>query len=126
MKTVLKTLCDDAFFSEDKRLNIIKIIDTISAPTFPATHLHLSFAFILEECEPNSSVKYTFKIADEDNNVIFDSSAMPAEVKTGTGTVTKLIANLQLLPFPKEGKYTATFDFGGLIETVPIMVVKTS
>jgi len=124
MKVVLKAICDDAFVSENGKLNIIGIFDHIRAERFPTIHPKMAFVFVLEgeEGEEGKRFSYYIDVAGSSGAKVFEGSNQKREVALGLNGRINLVMGFQLLNFPGEGIYTATAHFGDLTETLVFSV----
>lgn len=96
-------ICDKAFFSEDKKLNIIGIFDQIFADTYPVTHPFMSLATMFEG-SANQSLAIEFGILGPDKKAIVPPKKVNVVLST-TGK-SNFVLNIPMLSFKEGGIYT--------------------
>ena len=94
-------ICENAFFAEDKKLNIIGIFDSIYAKGFPAIHSRFSIA--LNVTGKIYDKKIIIEIMSPEGILI--TSWPLKNVKLGNEPKTNLVLNFIGVRFPKPGNY---------------------
>lgn len=97
--------CDNAFFSDDKKLSIIGIFDLIHADRFPA--LNPKFSIAISVTGQIYDKKRNIEIISPNGNIIV-SSEMPTYGLEGKPK-TNLVVNLIGVVFPEAGAYRIIF-----------------
>jgi hypothetical protein len=87
MKLLYAMLCDNAFLSIDRKVNIIGVFETINAPSFPVQHPKFVLVGAIEPSKDN------FKMAI---NIV--------EKKTGTSVINQNQERQMSLPKERQGK----------------------
>ena len=125
MRTTLKAVCDKAFYSENKKLNLIGIFHKLSAKNFPAIHPTMSLVFSLDkEEEKKGEYNYYIDIESPSGNKIFDTSNTNQKLQINSNGKGSIIANIIAMKLTEEGKYTATLHIGEFSDSVEFEVAK--
>ncbi|MEK7082539.1 MAG: hypothetical protein AAB972_00065 [Patescibacteria group bacterium] len=98
-------ICENAFFAEDKKLNIIGIFDHINAKGFPAMHSRFSIALSVTGIIHDK--KIIIEIMSPDGIPII--SLTLKNVKLGNEPKTNLVLNFIGVKFPQSGNYKIIF-----------------
>lgn len=126
MKTILKAVCDKAFYSDNRQLNLIGIFDRITAGKFPAVHPFMSAAFTLvrEEGKSGDKMEYNYyvDVTDSSGNRIFDNSREQNKLAIGENGKGNLIVNIIGLNFPKDDTYSVNLHIGEFVDSVTFQV----
>lgn len=98
-------ICDTAFFSDDKKLNIIGIFEKVKTPGFPAFNPRFSVA--LNVGGKIYSKKKVIEIVNPNGEGLLFSSELPevAEDKSHSNFAINLVG----VQFPGEGSYKIRF-----------------
>lgn len=111
IKSKLFVLCEQYTVDERQRPSIINMYDSISAEDFPAMHELLKYVSNIEitNNEQTSSVGIQLKLTGPDDEVIFESPVQDAAIVPNmTVQIIGSVFDVQMVPFPQRGKYTAT------------------
>lgn len=96
-------ICDKAFFSEDKKLNVIGVFDQIFADTFPITHPFMSLATLFEG-PSDQSFEIEYSILGPDKKVILPEKKVNVELSHSGKS--NFVLNIPMLTFQKAGNYS--------------------
>jgi hypothetical protein len=126
MKLIYALLCDQAFLSIDRKVNIIGVFETINAPSFPVTHQKFTLVGSIEPSKPK------FKMAVD---IVSATSASvlkePQEREVSLPETTKtrnfnFIIDVLNTTFPEMGNYQVKILIDGkIIAQLPLVVAKT-
>lgn len=94
-------VCENAFFSDDKKLNIINIFDTITVPNLPA--IYQRFFIVLGINGDITKHRLFLEIKSKSNKKIVESE-FKGRVDEGKDKV-NLIVNLRGVKFEEDGVY---------------------
>jgi len=125
MKTLLKTICEDAFHTrENGNFNIIGIFENINTPGFPARHPKMAFALVLEG-DPMNEFEYSMEVLNPKGEKIFES---PKNNKGNFGPNGRhhLVVRILGIEFKEEGVHTAKIYIGDLEEIIGFNVAKAA
>lgn len=98
-------ICENAFFAEDKKLNIIGIFDRIYAKGFPAMHSRFSIA--LSVTGRIYDKKIIIEMMSPDGVPLFSSTLKNIELRNERKT--NLVLNFFAVTFLKSGNYKIIF-----------------
>ncbi|MDP4001576.1 MAG: hypothetical protein Q8P69_00810 [bacterium] len=122
MKTLLKTISENAFFTADsKTLNIIGIFETINTQNFPAIHPKISCVLSVAG-EPNKIIEYYPILKGPTGKMIIDGSSKPLSVTIGGNGKFNLIFNLANIKLENSGIYSIELHAGDLKEELNFIV----
>jgi hypothetical protein len=96
-------LCENAFFSDDKKLNIIGVFDTAFSDNFPATYPLMTLAGTVIGGNPGKEVTLTVKIETPEDNPKTNEKKIPL-TPSETGKY-NFIVKIQSLIISKPGIY---------------------
>lgn len=114
MELKLSALAEHANVTQDNKLNIIGILDSIQALAFPVVLPVLMVVLVMEmkKTQLGDQQNITVKMADEDGNVMFSlSGGLQAQSRTpvippnAPPPKVNQIIRLQNIQFPKPGTY---------------------
>jgi hypothetical protein len=101
MKLNFLHICENAFFSEDKKLNIIGIFNTINTSAFPATHPKFSIAINISDYKNESGVL----LVQSPNKETFIEIPIEKDKLSENKNNANIVLNFIGATFPVEGKY---------------------
>ncbi len=104
-------ICENAFYSDDKKLNIIGIFDRITTSGFPATHPRFSIALGISNLGPHIG---EIKIKNPDSSDLFKAPLSRETIKN-VAEHTNLVINIIAPVFRVPGKYKVLVEFDGAI-----------
>jgi len=130
MQITLAVLAEYCNSSQEGKLNIMGIFDTIFARKFPCVHPQMVLITKIDAEIPDSTVKereLTIQLVDEHANEIFSINGqfnfrnhIPGELATASSNI-----RLQNLPFKNPGNYTFKIFIDGQEEReIPLKVRK--
>ena len=105
MKLIYALLCDSAFLSIDRKVNIIGVFETINASSFPVNHP--KFVLVGSMVPSKKEFKMAVEIVKEDGKSILNQS-QERDVKLPGSTDTKnfnFIVEIVNTVFPEMGIY---------------------
>ncbi len=113
----LALLADGANASQDGKLNILGIFNSLAAPLFPAVHpqLHLVLQFEATRAEEGKDKQIEIQLADGDGAKLFDIAAHLVVPRGAPGQRIRMnhILALNGVRFPKPGDYVFNVLIGG-------------
>lgn len=121
MKLIYALLCDQAFLSLDRKVNIIGVFETINAPSFPVVHPKFT---LVGSVEPSKDkFKMLVDIVDESNKSILNE-AQEREValpKDRGNTNFNFIIEIVNTSFPTSGKFQVRVLIDGeVVASLPL------
>ena len=111
IKSKLFVLCEKYTVDEMQRPSIINIYDSISAEDFPAMHQLLKYVSNIEikDNKQTNSVGIQLKLTGPDDELIFESPIQEAAIVPNMKVqIIGSVFDIQMVPFPQRGQYTAT------------------
>lgn len=127
MKVLLSALADAANTTDNGKLNVLGVFQTIQASSVPAMHpqMALVLRFKASPGEKNSEHKIKFVLADPDGTIISTTSDLPLTIPDvpAVSPEFNIIINIPTMVFPKFGEYM--FDVllnGNIIVELPFSV----
>lgn len=117
MKTILKAICDYAFYAQGNKLSIIGIFENVNVLDFPSKHPSMSFVLALEG-EPNKRIDYYFSIENPSGKIVIDKSNQKAQAEIGANGKLNLIYNVVGVPIEEEGIYKINLFAGDLRDSL--------
>ena len=122
MEVDLTALADSANVSQEGKLNLLGIFDTIPARGFPALHPTMSFAFRLlaESEDQGKKLKLEVSLIDQDSQPLWSGSAeiSVGSIPAGQFLHVNQIVALQAVRFVKPGRYRFRIRIEGRDEPV--------
>jgi len=115
VKLIYALLCDNAFLSIDRKVNIIGVFETINATNFPVNHP--KFVLVGSIVPSKSEFKMAVEICQEDGKSILNQ-AQERRVKLPTDTEGKnfnFIIEIVNTVFPEMGNYNVNLLIDGKI-----------
>lgn len=117
MKIILCTVADFASSTQDGKLNVMGVFDTINAAQFPAKHASMALVIRTLQDYRDSETEHEMKVElrGPDGEKILEMGAkirVPT-MEPGQFATTNQILNLQGVPFPKSGDYTFRISMDG-------------
>ncbi|HEY4695150.1 MAG TPA: hypothetical protein VIH52_04295 [Candidatus Nanoarchaeia archaeon] len=126
MKLIYALLCDQAFLSIERKVNIIGVFETINAPSFPVSHPKFTLVGSI------SPSKAKFRLAVDivsENSVSILKEPQEREVSLPQNSQAKnfnFIIDVLNTVFPQMGNYLVKiFIDGKTIAELPLVVAKT-
>ncbi len=126
MKLNYALLCDQAFLSIDRKVNIIGVFETINAPTFPVVHPKFT---LVGSMEPS---KDKFKLAvdivgDSGKSILSEKQEREVSIPSGNQTRSfNFIIDILNTNFSQMGSYKVQIIVDGdVVSDLPISVAKT-
>ena len=107
MKLLYVLLCDNAFLSIDRKVNIIGVFETINAVKFPITHP--KFVIVGSIAPSKKNFKMSINVADQESGQPVLGDIQEREVnlpKEGGGQNFNFIVEVVNANFAKPGNYT--------------------
>jgi hypothetical protein len=129
MEVRLAVLADYAAVTDQGKLVIAGIFDTITAPGLPSAHSRVSLALRVhllpeEGTEHNLSVRYV----DPDGNTLLDFGGpipAPPQVDAEHGSNAQLVINFEPLPLEAYGRHAfEVFVDDEYVDAVPLEIVQ--
>jgi len=111
IKSKLFVLCEEYSVDDRQRPSIINIYDSIFAEDYPAMHQLLKYVSNLEikDNKRVNSVGIQLKLTGPDDEVIFESPVQEAAIVPNMKEqIIGSVFDIQMVPFPLRGRYTAT------------------
>jgi len=127
MKLVYALLCDQAFLSIDRKVNIIGVFETINAQTLPVTHYKFTLVGSVEPSSPK--FKMAVDIVSEKSKTSILREPQEREVSLPAGQATQhfnFIIDILNTSFNEVGKYEVRLLIDGkVISELPLTVART-
>ncbi|OGY22787.1 MAG: hypothetical protein A2126_01330 [Candidatus Woykebacteria bacterium GWB1_45_5] len=127
MKLLYALLCDSAFLSIDRKVNIIGVFETINAAKFPVTHP--KFVIVGSVAPSKKNFKMSINIVDEENKVPVLGDIQEREVslpKEGGGQNFNFIVEVVNANFAKPGSYSVKISIDSeVIGEIPLKVAES-
>lgn len=104
-------ICEHAFFSEDKKLSVLEIFDTINASSFPANHSKLSLAINVSG-RMTSPVKVIIKSPSHQEvlNIPFPVDTFPVDKENNN-----ILIHALGIQFTEQGPYKIVLKEGDAV-----------
>ena len=126
MKLLYALLCDQAFLSIDRKVNIIGVFETINAANFPVTHPKFTLVGSIEPSK--TKFKLSIDMEDEGGNSILQQ-VQEREVslpEQNTPRNFNFIIDILNTSFPKMGNYKVKIIVDGdVLALLPLGIAKT-
>src|SRR3990167_891819 len=125
MKLLYVLLCDHAFLSIDKKVNIIGVFETINAAKFPV--IHPKFVIVGSIAPNKKDFKMSINIVDQEGSqVLGDIEEREVNLpKSGEGQNFNFIVEVVNSNFAKPGVYSVKITIDGeIIGEMPLKVVE--
>jgi hypothetical protein len=126
MKLLYVLLCDYAFLSIDKKVNIIGVFETINAAKFPVTHP--KFVIVGSISPDKRSFKMSLNIVDKESGTLVLGDVherevnLPVEKEQNFNFIVEVINT----NFPKPGDYSVEIKIDGdVIGGIPLKVAES-
>lgn len=120
MKVALAALADSANTTENGKLNLLGLFDSIQARDFPVTHPQVAFAFRLraEHGDQQQAHHVRVSLIDMDGNELFstDGEVQIGRIEPGGFQTTNMIFNVQSARFARPGRYRFRLELEGQSE----------
>ena len=116
IKSKFFVLCEDYRVDDKQRPSIINMYDSIFAPEYPATHPLLKYASNIEikNAKDAKHVEIQLKLIGPDDETIFESPLQEAAIVPNMeDQIIGSVFDVQMVPFAKAGRYTATLTVNG-------------
>ncbi len=116
IKSKLFVLCEKYTVDERQRPSIINIYDSISAEDFHAMHDLLKYVSNIEikNNKKIASIGIQLKLTGPDDELVFESPIQEAEIVPNMSVqIIGSVFDIQMVPFPQRGQYTATLYVNG-------------
>lgn len=117
MQVAFAAIGDAANISQEGKLNITGIFDTIKAANFPCTHLSLVFAFrmLFEYPDRQKTHHFDVSLVDQDGVIVWGAGAdvQVGSVEAGRFVHSNQIITLRRLTFPAPGRYRFRIQIRG-------------
>jgi len=113
IKSKFFVLCENYQVDPQQRPSIIKMYDSIFAPDFPATHALLKYAANIEikNAKTTKTVNIQLVLTGPDDDVVFESPVQEAAIVPHMkDQIIGSVFDIQMVPFAKAGRYTATLS----------------
>ncbi len=114
MKLLYSLLCDSAFLSIDRKVNIIGVFETINAPSFPVTHQR--FTFVGSMLASKEKFKLAVDIVSEKTgkSVLQESQEREVNLPNTEGKKNfNFIIEIINTVFPEAGNYLVSVNIDG-------------
>ncbi len=130
MECTLFLVADYALVSQDGKLSIMGIFDSIQSSGFPAAHprMHLVAQFRAPEREYGAEFKLNFQLLDENGDAIVNMNGQGEVPYSDTGRPVQMnqVVTLNNVTFQKHGTYTFACRVNDeTLATMPFHVIKT-
>lgn len=127
MKLVYALLCDHAFLSIDKKVNIIGIFETINSAVFPVTHSKFTLVGSIEPSKDRFKIAVDIVSKSGKSSILRDPQerevVLPAERKGNFNFIIEIINTV----FPESGEYLVEVKIDGkVISSLPLLLAKIS
>lgn len=127
MKLIYALLCDNAFLSIDRKVNIIGVFETINAPSFPVTHQKFTLVGSM------SASKNKFKLAIDiiaktsNNSILKETQERDVSLPVSEGNKNfNFIIELVNTVFPQSGSYSVNINIDGkTVESLNLTLAQT-
>jgi len=126
MKLLYALLCDYAFLSIDKKVNIIGVFETINAAKFPVTHP--KFVIVGSVAPDKKNFKMSLNIADKETGslVLGDVHEREVNLPAEKGQNFNFIVEVINTNFPKPADYVVEIKIdGNVIGEIPLKVAES-
>ena len=127
MKLLYALLCDNAFLSIDKKVNIIGVFENINAPKFPVSHP--KFVIVGSVAPSKKDFKMSISIIEKETNSAVLGDIQEREVnlpKIGEGHNFNFIVEVINANFAKPGEYLVKITIDGeVIGEIPLKVAES-
>jgi len=127
MKLLYALLCDNAFLSIDKKVNIIGVFENINAPKFPVSHP--KFVIVGSVAPSKKDFKMSISIIEKETNSAVLGDIQEREVnlpKIGEGHNFNFIVEVINANFSKPGEYLVKITIDGeVIGEIPLKVAES-
>src|SRR4030066_1565425 len=114
MKLLYALLCDSAFLSIDRKVNIIGVFETLNAGKFPVTHP--KFVIVGSIAPSKKNFKMSINVVDQENGQPVLGDAQEREVnlpKEGGDNNFNFIVEVVNANFAKAGNYAVKIKIDG-------------
>jgi hypothetical protein len=127
MKLLYALLCDNAFLSIDRKVNIIGVFENINAPKFPVTHP--KFVIVGSVVPDKKDFKMSISVVDKETGSPVLGDIQEREVnlpKIGEGHNFNFIVEVINANFSKPGEYTVKITIDGkVVGEIPLKVAES-
>jgi len=126
MKLLYALLCDYAFLSIDKKVNIIGVFETINAAKFPVTHP--KFVIVGSVAPSKKNFKMSLNIAEKGTGTLVLGDVHEREVSLPTGQTQNFNFIVEVINtnFPKPAEYVVEIKIDSeVIGEIPLKVVES-
>ena len=126
MKLLYALLCDYAFLSIDKKVNIIGVFETINAAKFPVTHP--KFVIVGSVAPSKKNFKMSLNIVEKDTGtpVLGDVHEREVNLPEQQGQNFNFIVEVINTNFPKPGEYSVEIKIDkDVIGEIPLKVAES-
>lgn len=117
MQVALAALTDAANTTDNGKLNLLGVFDSIQARDFPVTHPHMAFAFRLraEHGDQRQTHDVRVSLIDMDGNELFstDGEVQIGRIEPGGFQTVNMIFNVQSAQFAQPGRYRFRLELEG-------------
>lgn len=127
MKPIYALLCDQAFLSIDRKVNIIGVFETINAQSFPVVHPKFTLVGSVEPSKDKFKMLVDIVEQDSKTSILNEAQerevALPADRSSGNFNFIIEIVNTS---FPKSGKYLVQIKIDGeVVASLPLALAQT-
>ena len=127
MKLLYALLCDNAFLSIDRKVNIIGVFETINAARFPVTHP--KFVIVGSIAPDKKNFKMSINIVEQESGQLVLGDIQEREVslpKEGGGHNFNFIVEVINSNFAKPGNYLVKISIDGeVIGEIPLKIAES-
>jgi hypothetical protein len=125
MKLLYTLLCDNAFLSIDRKVNIIGVFETINAQKFPVTHP--KFVIVGSIAPSKKEFKMSLNIIDKKTKtaILGDMHERDVKLPEGKGQSFNFIVEVINTNFAHPGEYTVEIKIDGkILGEIPLRLVE--
>lgn len=117
MQVALAALADAANSTQNGKLNLLGVFDSIQATEFPATHSSMAFAVRLraEHRDQQQTHDVRISLIDMDGNELFDADGevQIGRIQPGGFHSVNMVFNVQSAQFARPGRYRFRIELEG-------------
>ena len=115
MKLLYTLLCDYAFLSIDRKVNIIGVFETINAARFPVVHPKFVIVGSIEPDKKNFKMSLNIVDKETGSSVLGDLHEREVNLPQSEGQNFNFIVEVINTNFPKAGEYKLEIKIGGKV-----------